>query len=243
MKLKKIASLALAGVMAVSMLTACGSNAIDEQPPVDNGGDTTPATGYSAIFEDRLSAKSDANISMSDSADLNNALKAALEFSSDAVIADRYDEVLSQGKVYFVDHESGTAIGQISTELINKADSDKESFDHGNEYETVKMLNPGYNSFKNGKTNPIAYDKKDADIVMLYVVTGVNTKGAVMEVAERLDDDIDDLVRVYNSNGVAGTGETLYNYTGSVSAETITLDADHGKSMTFVAVEIVRELV
>ena len=243
MKLKKIASLALAGVMAVSMLTACGSNAIDEQPPVDNGGDTTPATGYSAIFEDRLSAKSDANISMSDSADLNNALKAALEFSSDAIIAGRYDDEMAQGKVKFVSWNSGTAIGQVATELINKADSDKESFDHGNEYETVKMLNPGYNSFKNDKTNPIAYDKKDADIVMLYVVTGVNTKGAVMEVAESLDDDIDDLVRVYNSNGVAGTGETLYNYTGSVSAETITLDADHGKSMTFVAVEIVRELV
>ena len=32
MKLKKIASLALAGIMAVSMLTACGDN-ISEQPP------------------------------------------------------------------------------------------------------------------------------------------------------------------------------------------------------------------
>ena len=236
MKLKKIASLALAGVMAVSMLTACGSNAIDEQPPVDNGGDTTPATGYSAIFEDRLSAKSDANISMSDSADLNNALKAALEFSSDAVIADRYDEVLSQGKVYFVDHESGTAIGQISTELINKADADKESLKESTETDTVKLLNPYVNN------NIIPYGKDNADIVMLYVVTGVSAKGAVMEVAESLDDDIDQLVRTYNSIGAVGTTETLYNYTGSVSAETITLDADHGKSMTFVAVEIVREL-
>ena len=32
MKLKKIASLALAGVMAISMLTACGGNTISEQP-------------------------------------------------------------------------------------------------------------------------------------------------------------------------------------------------------------------
>ena len=243
MKLKKIASLALAGVMAVSMLTACGdaNNIDDTQKP--NEPDTTPATGCSAIFESRLSAKGQANIDMSDSADLNNALKAALEFSSDAIIAGRYDDEMANGKVTFVSWNSGTAIGQVATELINKADSDKESFDHGNEYETVKMLNPGYNAFNNGEPNPIAYDKKDADIVMLYVVTGVSTKGAVMEVAESLDDDIDELVRVYNSNGVAGTGETLYNYTGSVSAETIPLDADHGKSMTFVAVEIVRELV
>ena len=236
MKLKKIASLALAGVMAVSMLTACGeaNNNNDTQKPTEP--DVTPAAGYSAIFEDRLSAKSDANISMSDRADLNNALKAALEFSSDAVIADRYDEVLSQGKVYFVDHESGTAIGQISTELINKADADKESLKKNDEIGTVKLLNPNFDA------DSIAYDKDNADIVMLYVVTGVSAKGAVMEVAESLDDDIDQLVRTYNSIGAVGTTETLYNYTGSVSAETITLDADHGKSMTFVAVEIVREL-
>ena len=236
MKLKKIASLALAGVMAVSMLTACGeaNNNNDTQKPTEP--DVTPATGYSAIFEDRLSAKSDANISMSDSADLNNALKAALEFSSDAVIADRYDEVLTQGKVYFVDHESGSAIGQVSTELINKADADKESLKKNNEVDTVKLLNP------NVSKDIIAYNKDNADIVMLYVVTGVSAKGAVMEVAESLDDDIDQLVRTYNSIGAVNTTETLYNYTGSVSAETITLDADHGKSMTFVAVEIVREL-
>ena len=236
MKLKKIASLALAGVMAVSMLTACGeaNNNDDTQKPTEP--DVTPATGYSAIFEDRLSAKSDANISMSDSADLNNALKAALEFSSDAIIAGRYDDELDQGMVHFVKHDSGTAIGQISTELINKADADKESLKKNTEVDTVKLLNPYMNK------STIPYDKDNADIVMLYVVTGVSAKGAVMEVAESLDDDIDKLVRTYNSEGAVDTTETLYNYTGSVSAETITLDADHGKSMTFVAVEIVREL-
>ena len=236
MKLKKFASLLLAGVMSVSMLTACGeaNNNDDTQKPTEP--DVTPATGYSAIFEDRLSAKSDANISMSDSADLNNALKAALEFSSDAIIAGRYDDEMAQGKVKFVSWNSGTAIGQVATELINKADSDKESFKHGNEYDTVKLLNPYLNNAV------IPYGKDNADIVMLYVVTGVSAKGAVMEVAESLDGDIDELVRTYSSKGAVETTETLYNYTGSVSAETITLDADHGKSMTFVAVEIVREL-
>ena len=236
MKLKKIASLALAGVMAVSMLTACGeaNNNDDTQKPTEP--DVTPAAGYSATFEGRLSALAASNIDMSDSADLNSALKAALEFSSDAIIADRYDNVMTQGKVYFVDHESGSAIGQISTELINKADADKESLKKNDELNTVKLLNPSMNG------NIIAYGKDNADIVMLYVVTGVNAKGAVMEVAESLDTDIAELVRTYNSKGGVNTTETLYNYTGSVSAETITLDADHGKSMTFVAVEIVREL-
>ena len=238
MKLKKIASLALAGIMAVSMLTACDTTS-NNQPNVPNQPEepTTPATGYSATFEKRLNAKGQANIDMSDSDDLNVALQTAMDFASDAIIAGRYDDELAKGKVQFVAWNSGTAIGQVAIELINKADSDKESFEHGNEYDTVKLLNPYL------KGDVIAYDKDNADIVMLYVVTGVGTDAAVKEVADKLNDDIDELVRVYNSKGAGETGETLYNYTGSVSADTITLDADHGKSMTFVAVEIVRELV
>ena len=47
MKLKKIASLLLAGVMAVSMLTAC--NTTSNTPDTgDDQGTTTPVTGYSA---------------------------------------------------------------------------------------------------------------------------------------------------------------------------------------------------
>lgn len=48
MKLKKIASLALAGVMAVSMLTACGNGAGDNgEGEGENNGN---ATGYSSVF-------------------------------------------------------------------------------------------------------------------------------------------------------------------------------------------------
>ena len=237
MKLKKIASLMLAGVMAVSMLTACGdANTIDDtQKP--NEPDTTPATGYSAIFESRLSAKGQANIDMSDSDALNTALKNAMKFASDAVIADRYDDQFNDGMAYFVNHKSGTSIGQVAIELINAADSEKESLKKTTEEETVKLLNPNLNEAI------IKHDKKDADIVMLYIVTGLGTDAAVREVADELNGDISNLVRVYNSIGADKTGETVYNYTGSVSADTITLDANHGKSMTFVAVEIVRKLV
>lgn len=47
MKLKKLAALALAGVMAVSMLTACG-NGNGGAP--DNGGENGVATGYSSVL-------------------------------------------------------------------------------------------------------------------------------------------------------------------------------------------------
>ena len=112
MKLKKIVSLAMSGVLAVSMLTACGDN-ISEQPPVDNGNDTTPATGYSATFEGRLGDKADANISMSDSADLNAALKAAMEFASHANIADKYDNDM-HGKATFVNPNGTTPLAQVA---------------------------------------------------------------------------------------------------------------------------------
>ena len=240
MKLKKIASLALAGVMAVSMLTACGdaNNIDDTQKP--NEPDTTPATGYSATFEGRLSASSAAKISMSDNADLNAALKSAMEFASNANIAGKYDED-QHGKATFVNPKAGTPLAQVATELIKKADDNRESLDKISKTNTETGV---MNLLKPTDKNGIKYNKDDADIVMLFVVDGgLSTNAAVMEVADKLDADIDDMVRMYNSNGVAETGETMYNYTGSVSADTITLDADHGKSLTFVAVEIVRELV
>ena len=245
MKLKKIASLALAGVMAVSMLTACGSNAIDEQPPVDNGGDTTPAAGYSATFEGRLSAGANANISMSDSADLNAALKYAMDFAADNHIAWDYD-LNNNNTVKFVNPKSnGTNdLGVVATELIKKADSNKEGIVNSwDASDAVKKLLPVTDD-----SMSMYYKNDDVDVVMLYVVDGgLSTNAAVMEVADNLNEDIENLTRIYQSKTETDvdTGKhtaTQYTYTGSVSADTITLDANHGKSVTFVAVEIVREL-
>ena len=234
MKLKKIASLVLAGIMAVSMLTACGDN-ISEQPPVDNGNDTTPATGYSATFEGRLSDRGDANISMSDNDALNNALKAAMDFASDSHIAFDYG-INYNHKVNFVEGKAnGTDLNQVAAELIKAADTDKESMEK-DVAEIFNVLNPN--------DNKDDYKKDNLDVVMLYVVDGgLSTDAAVMEVADELNKEMEDLVRSYNTKGTNNsTVENVYTYTGSVSADTITLDADHGKSMTFVAVEIVRKL-
>ena len=234
MKLKKIASLVLAGVMAVSMLTACGDN-ISEQPPVDNGNDTTPATGYSATFEGRLSDRGDANISMSDNDALNNALKAAMDFASDSHIAFDYG-INYNHKVNFVEGKAnGTDLNQVAAELIKAADTDKESMEK-DVAEIFNVLNPN--------DNKDDYKKDNLDVVMLYVVDGgLSTDAAVMEVADELNKEMEDLVRSYNTKGTNNsTVENVYTYTGSVSADTITLDADHGKSVTFVAVEIVRAL-
>ena len=233
MKLKKIASLALAGVMAVSMLTACGGNTIDDtQKPEEP--DVTPAAGYSATFEGRLSALAASNIDMSDSADLNAALKAAMDFASDSKIAWDYN-LNNKDTVAFVKSVAGNDLNQVAIELISKADTDKESMDKTSATKTLDVLNP--------LSKAVGVGKDNVDVVMLYVVDGgLSTDAAVMEVADKVNSDIEKLVKTYNGTGDMTTHEVDYNYTGSVSADTITLDANHGKSMTFVAVEVVRHL-
>ena len=238
MKLKKIASLALAGVMAVSMLTACGeaNNNDNTQKPTEP--DVTPATGYSDTFEGRLGSVAGSKISMSDSNELDSALKAAMDFAAHNHIAYNYDSNLNN-KVTFVKGATndGNDLHQVAAELIKKADTDRESMEK-DVSDIINVLKPDYKGAK--------YDKDNVDVVMMYVVNGgLSTEAAVMEVADKLNTYIEQLdmsYDKYNMTGSDSTSEVVYNYTGSVSADTITLDADHGKSMTFVAVEIVRHL-
>ena len=230
--------------MAVSMLTACGEgNTIDDNK-TPNEPDTTPVAGYSDVFDARLGASISPKIDMADSAALNAALQAAMKFASDVSVDWAYDNTMNAGKVMFVSPRGGnTSVKQVAVELINAADNHKESLVSWNMRNCVKLLNPDF-GFRDPDIDPIAYDEQNADIVMLFVASGLDANAAVNEVADMLKDEINELVGYYNLAGTHGnTMETEYDYSGSVSADTITLDADHGKSMTFVAVEIVREIV
>ena len=76
MKLKRIVSLALAGVMAVGMLTACG-NGNGGAP--DNGGENGVATGYSSVLAKYMTEASKMdNVTFQDSSDDAAALEDAL---------------------------------------------------------------------------------------------------------------------------------------------------------------------
>ena len=81
MKLKKIVSLALAGVMAVSMLAGCANNG-------GNGGNdsgkepvTQPATGVAAAFNDAQSSTNKAKVVFSNDASLDAALAKAVKMN------------------------------------------------------------------------------------------------------------------------------------------------------------------
>ena len=85
MKLKKILSLAAAGVMAVSMLTACGEGANEIVDPTPNP--TPSASTVVSTFEDAIKAHSKATVNVVESEKLN----ARIDAINDAFT---YDELM-----------------------------------------------------------------------------------------------------------------------------------------------------
>ena len=100
MKLKKIASLAAAGMMAVSMLTACQNTSVKPEDPTDP---IQPGTdGVSAAVETRVAANLDAvgseipeYVTFADDNDLDNALEYAVEYAGVQQILPGYVELES----------------------------------------------------------------------------------------------------------------------------------------------------
>ena len=232
MKLKKIASLALAGVMAVSMLTACGSNAIDEQPPVDNGNDTT-VTGYSAKLQSELSAIAADHITFSDSSELNSALQYASGNVGNNAIAQAFIEQMKDGKI--VQINSNTAFGLVQDGLRDALDVKFK--DGKSDTKVVEDMNP------QGKEKDWAnyYNKNDVNNVILYVVDGgVDLNNAMDQIANKIGAELEKLDDDFKADG--DNSDVNYNYTGSVATCTKTYEAGHGMSVHFIAVELVRHI-
>ena len=89
MKLKKILSLAAAGVMAVSMLTACGEGASEIVDPTPNP--TPSASTVVSTFEDAIKAHSKATVNVVESEKLN----ARIDAINDKLT---YAEMMPNGK-------------------------------------------------------------------------------------------------------------------------------------------------
>ena len=89
MKLKKILSLAAAGVMAVSMLTACGEGANEIIDPTPNP--TPSASTVVSTFEDAIKAHSKATVNVVESEKLN----ARIDAINDKLT---YAEMMPNGK-------------------------------------------------------------------------------------------------------------------------------------------------
>ena len=252
MKLKKIASLMLAGVMAVSMLAGCNTNSVDPEPTPDP--DPTPSTGYSAMLQSKLSAHANSSITLSDDNDLNNALDYAGGYVGHTTISHNFlkDIQTGSGVAHYVDQK-----------LCGKLAALDVAMDYLNDTLGTKVVNNGnldaagqINELDpwQGKANPADpayYTKDDVNTVLLYVADGsVEMDNVMDEIADEIDTAIVNLTEVADSDELAGKdtddqgtyGDSKFSYTGSVAVYNDVYDAGHGMSISLVAVEIVRHI-
>ena len=238
MKLKKIASLALAGIMAVSMLAGCSTTPVVPEPTPNPGDDEPAVSGYSQMLYDHLTNAAQKKVTAQDSDALNNALATAMEYAAGNTIAGSYDDYID-GDTHAVTNSDWLAapdsLKNGANALINEMAAENTLKD--SVWMAFNVLDP----------DPANYQRDNMNISLLFVADGLKSKNAVMdEVAawidqqiQWLEDDYDLPGDIFQDNG-GHSMNTDYEYTMSVAADTITLTADHGKSMTFVAVNIAR---
>ena len=237
MKLKKIASLLLAGVMAVSMLTACGDNTVNDPEQPNKPVEPTPA-GYSSVLGDALVAENVVNrkVHMQDSNDLNAALKTAMEFAGEDVVSDIYDNTFADMPRYVIPGDF-SAIRLVASKLVDVMDSVNNADDWAS-WEAIADLDATRDNHD-----------EDLNVTMLYVVNdGVSVNAALEYIAAEISDAVAALDIDYDNVVTGGfwgdqKAEVEYEYTGSVSADSVKLDANHGKGLTFIAVQITRTVV
>ena len=237
MKLKKIASLALAGVMAMSMLAGCAEANANSVP-------TTPSTpvategGKSEVFNSRLSSLAQYKINMSDDADLSADLNTAIENLGSATIIDFTTAIRAASNIRTVVNFDTSYFLMNNMGIFNNVPAGDLSVIAGemgavSQSTAFAQLVPAYNEFD------------DETVVMLYAVDGtLSADAAVKQVADEVNWEIEQL-RIDDDNspdineGVDAT--TLhYEYNGSVSVASRYLEANHGIGMHIVAVQITR---
>ena len=239
MKLKKIVSLALAGIMAVSMLTACGEGDSNSTvtPPVDN----TTSTGLSAQLGAEASDLTNSKVTFADSTALNNALKHAVGNIGDRSISQAFIQGIND-VTYLGDLQGWGAVGAAVGVLEDDMDVNVDMIATNRPVvadgvaATVNGLNPSNTQ----------YDENNYNTVMLFAVdSGVEMTSIIEQLSNEIDDDMDDLVTSFNVAGVNNNEqhEVSYHYTCSVASTSKTfVDADTTFGVTFVAVEINRVL-
>ena len=230
MKLKKIASLMLAGVMAVSMLAGCSTTSVDPDPnPGEDPGNVTTA-GYSSLFEDTLSDYADLRISMSDSDELTTNLNTAIGNVNSALMTEFHK--LNMDTVDLLDYRFGNrAIGWMIEDLGGA--------------EVVMSQREAFRALVPQPDELVEDDNLNKSVIMLFAVdNAVDEESAVKQIAANLDTDIRLL---YNDNDSTFDKSydmdhtTLnYTYTGSVSVASKNWVDVTTVGMHFVAVQINR---
>ena len=240
MKLKKIASLALAGIMAVSMLTACDTTSNTPDTGDDDQGTTVPVTGYSAKLGNEiaeLDVVAGKKVAWSESNDLQSSLNYQVGNIGYNALTESFLKSLSGGQVQFVDANwaTPTIVTTVNDEVTADMNAEQNARYNASAGNAVLTLNP----------SSANYDDDDYNTVLLFVVdNGVDLNNAMDQIAREIDFAVKNLDDDFNSTPVLGltSMNVDYEYTGSVATCTKTFESGHGVGASFIAVEIVRHI-
>lgn len=245
MKLKKIASLALAGVMAVSMLTACDTTSNTPVGP-DGDGDviTTPVNDMTSAFQLGLSDKAEMKVNMSYSEDLQDDLAFAADEVGYATIFDFCTAIRAAGGVRTVanfDRNGTVYVADVNNGIWNVWANNNVAGDLSVAAADMSALNvdDAFNTLL-----PSYNEVEDETVTMLFAVDDtIGEANAVKQVGQlvnywierlRIDDD--------NTNELRpGFDATTFHYVynGSVAIENKSIDS-HDMGVNLIAVEITR---
>ena len=234
MKLKKIASLALAGIMAVSMLTACDTTSVDPEPTPNP--DPTPSTGYSSMLEDKMSVQVTNKTVFQDDADLNAALDYAVgNIGNDKITTSFVESAVGSGSVRFIHKGWSSAFTGVINTMRDKLDV-KATWNN-TDTDTLDNIRPNEN-------NPVDYanyKKNNVNTLLVYVVDdGVEIPNALDQIKNQLqstwEDDLYDDFKLANDEN---SGRD-YHYVCSVAVSNRNFESGHGIGVNFIAVEVTR---
>ena len=218
MKLKKIASLMLAGIMAVSMLAACGSKTPDPNPGEGEGEGNT-ASGYSAMLgekaaDDLYKKDLDGIFTFADNADDQKALEYVVSHKVDQ--KDVWN-IITGDYVNSRDNDWVESLWKVFT--------DKAEIDYG---------------IDGGLTNNSSRESVNSTrFAEFYVANGdVDLDTVLDEIYEDVKGDFTSAAK----EGSTNSGKVNYSYTVSVSVKNVPMKAftEVNGSANFIAVTVTR---
>ena len=245
MKLKKIASLMPAGVMAVSMLAGCATTSVDPEPTPNPDENKPSTTNYAALLQEDLEDVNVLKLKGVENNELNKALQAAVGYVGNNAVTDEFLDTLNDGRVRYV-YSTGNwgctnlAMGTVNNKLRDAMDPEVTQLASASE--TVRHLSPESKDNACGQGCLTGYTRNNVNTTLLFVVDrGVSIEAAIDEIADEIVDGVKGLNTAYDH--IDSLGDTYnYEYTASVAVTPYYFDAMHGIGVNFIAVDIVRSI-
>ena len=217
MKLKKIASLMLAGVMAVSMLAACGDNSSTTTPVVPPVDDNTATSAISDALNDQLFSKQ---------ADL-------LSFESNSKLASLLDRIAEDDEDF-----------EIRDTLVNGAGRPTLLNPFGADVDIANIVNAAFNGTNPlvTMTNaPIAVNHDD-NRAYLYVYTVDGSMQDVDQIARAVMNGVNGLQEhVYDVVGIVDSTALSQDYEYKGYAEMVKITNDNSSDTAWVVAVLVEQ--